>query len=457
MSALPQALPLALSAAFYPPTLLVLLALLTGGHPRRLVLAYFAGAAILTTGAGLIALVLLTQTGATTQESSTASGWLYIAVGMVLLALSRWAWQRKAREPTETRDDSGASRRRIAEWSQRATKSQKWAFALGLLMFLPSPLYLLAIKEISDSGDAKLSNVLAVLICALAVMLFVEVPLVAMFVRPDGVTAGIQRFHRWLRRNGWSFAAGLALIAGISAIAQGIDAQLENCSLVSQAQTQLAGGVPFMSQADAIAALERRTYRPRPLTRSSTRTRRARSTDCGPPRRSSRSSPSSPSISPAASRPSNPAPKPHPDHPPIGRLTRVPPRKRQSAPATQEGKSATIIPTGLGRDPIGACRVHPRGRHGAVGCQPPGGDRGARRPRPGRRWRRRRGARLTYARRIGSRAPHWARARWWRRAVGASQPWLGVTRSPPLERERDTSPPSTWANPITHVKYPDLL
>jgi hypothetical protein len=97
MSALPQALPLALSAAVYPPALLVLLLLLTGRQPRRLVLAYFAGAAILTIGAGLTVLALLTQTGVTTQQSSTASGWLYIAAGVLLLALSRWAWRRDAR------------------------------------------------------------------------------------------------------------------------------------------------------------------------------------------------------------------------------------------------------------------------------------------------------------------------------------------------------------------------
>jgi uncharacterized membrane protein YidH (DUF202 family) len=223
MSALPQALPLALSAAVYPPALLVLLLLLTGRQPRRLVLAYFAGAAILTIGAGLTVLALLTQTGVTTQQSSTASGWLYIAAGVLLLALSRWAWRRKAREPTETRDKS-ASRGRIAEWSQRATTSQKWAFVLGLVMFLPSPLYLLAVKEIADSGDSSSSNALAVLICSVGVMLFVEIPLVAMFIRPGGVAAGIERFHGWLRRNGWSVGAGLALISGIHAIVQGIDA-----------------------------------------------------------------------------------------------------------------------------------------------------------------------------------------------------------------------------------------
>ena len=58
MNALPQALPLALSAAIYPPALLVLLLLLTGEHPRRLVLAYFAGAALMVVSAGLVALTL---------------------------------------------------------------------------------------------------------------------------------------------------------------------------------------------------------------------------------------------------------------------------------------------------------------------------------------------------------------------------------------------------------------
>jgi hypothetical protein len=62
-------------------------------------------------------------------------------------------------------------------------------------MFLPSPLYLLAVKDIADCGDSSSSNVTAVLICAIGVMLFVEIPLVAVFIRPGGVAAGIERFH----------------------------------------------------------------------------------------------------------------------------------------------------------------------------------------------------------------------------------------------------------------------
>jgi hypothetical protein len=65
--------------------------------------------------------------------------------------------------------------------------------------------------------------VLAVLICALAVLLFVEIPLIALFVRPDAVASGLQRAHAWLGRNGWTLIAALALISGGYAIAKGID------------------------------------------------------------------------------------------------------------------------------------------------------------------------------------------------------------------------------------------
>jgi len=223
MSALPQALPLALSAAVYPPALLVLLLLLTGEHPRRLVLAYFAGAALLTIGAGLLGLAILAGAGLTTQDSSTASGWVYIGLGLVLLALAAWAWRRRARDPGESPDEPAGAGGRIARWSRRATASQKWAFVLGLAMFLPSPLYLLAVKDIADSGDSTTSEIFAVVICALGVMLFVELPLIAMFVTPGKVSSDLERFNRWLKRNGWSLAAGLALIAGIYAIIKGID------------------------------------------------------------------------------------------------------------------------------------------------------------------------------------------------------------------------------------------
>ena len=224
MRALSEALPLALSAAIYPPALLVLLLLLTGDHPRRLVLAYFTGAALMVVCAGLVALTVLTESGATSQDSKPASGGVQIAVGIALLGLAAWLWRRRARDPGKPVSDEGPEPGRISLWSQRATTSQKWSFVLGLAMFLPSPLYLLAVQQIADSGSPASSNVLAVLICAMAVLIFVESTVLALFVRPGSVAAALAGTQSWLTRNGWTLGAIAAFAAGVYALGQGVEA-----------------------------------------------------------------------------------------------------------------------------------------------------------------------------------------------------------------------------------------
>lgn len=222
MSALPQALPLALAAAFYPPAIIVLILLLTGEHPRRLVFAYFAGAAVMVVSVGVLVLFVVTGAGATQQDSPTLSAAGDILIGAVLIGLAAWAWKRR-RRPPEPKDDA-ASKGRIGQISDRATASVKWSFVLGLLMFLPSPFYLAAIKDIADSGDSATSQLVAVLICGAAVMLFVEIPVIALVLRPEGLQARLKQFEAWLSGNSWALVAALAAVAGTWLLISGIAA-----------------------------------------------------------------------------------------------------------------------------------------------------------------------------------------------------------------------------------------
>ena len=222
MSALSEAVPLALAAAFYPPAILVVILLLTGEHPRRLVLGYLAGAVLIVGTVGVGGLFLATGTGATEQDNNTASASVDLALGIALLLLAAWAWHRRlrpAKEPDEQAEDG-----RLTRISRRATASVKWAFVLGLLMYLPSPLYLAAIKAVADSDDSTASQLLAVLICALCVMVFVEIPAIFLFVRPEGLKATLERFTAWLSANSWALLAVFAAVAGVWLLSTAISA-----------------------------------------------------------------------------------------------------------------------------------------------------------------------------------------------------------------------------------------
>lgn len=113
MSALREAIPLALAAAFSPAALLVLIVLLTAEHPRRLVFAYLSGAVIFAGTIGVGGLFLLSASGATEQSSRSASSSVDLALGLGLLALAVWAWRRH--QPgggTGNREEAGSPDRK---------------------------------------------------------------------------------------------------------------------------------------------------------------------------------------------------------------------------------------------------------------------------------------------------------------------------------------------------------
>ncbi len=220
MGALPQAVPLALAAAIYPPAIIVCALLLTGDRPRLLVSSYFAGAATVVVGVGIAGLALLDGVGATESQSHRTSAGLDVVLGVVLLALAAWMWPRRDRADRA----QGAPREpgRIARISDHARSSARWAFVLGVAMYLPSPWYLAAVKTIADEGGPTGGNILAVLVCAACVLLFVEVPLVLLLLSPDTLEDRLNRVQAAISRHAWTVGVLLAVIAGAFLLVRGI-------------------------------------------------------------------------------------------------------------------------------------------------------------------------------------------------------------------------------------------
>ncbi|MGZ6608865.1 MAG: hypothetical protein ACXVFI_17575 [Solirubrobacteraceae bacterium] len=62
------------------------------------------------------------------------------------------------------------------------------------------------------------------LICAAGVLIFVETTVLALFIRPGSVAAGLDRTQAWLTQNGWMLGALLAFAAAGYALVEGVGA-----------------------------------------------------------------------------------------------------------------------------------------------------------------------------------------------------------------------------------------
>lgn len=220
MSALPEAIPLALAAAVNAPAIVALILLLSGKHPQRLVLGFLAGAATAVVGIGLVGLLVLSASGATGGEGRSASGGVDLVLGLALVGLSAWAWRRRAHPPREPEGPEDAGR--LARLSDRAATSVRWAFALGLLMYLFSPAYFGAVKAVAYSDSSTTGQLLAVLICAACTLLLVEIPAAWLLVRPDGVKATLERVRDWFATHSWTVVAVVAAAAGAWLLLNGL-------------------------------------------------------------------------------------------------------------------------------------------------------------------------------------------------------------------------------------------
>jgi hypothetical protein len=210
----PQALALALAASIYPPAVLAVIALGRGSQVRSRVLAFVLAAALITYVVGTIVLFLLDEVGATGPHHLTPSAALDLGFGVLLLGFA--VYLRRKQPPSEKPKDSTSK-------IDRYLQSTRLAFVLGITLYvLPSPIYIAAVKEISD---AKLSTggKLLGLLATVAVMLWlIELPMLALLLFPARASDSLEQINAWFTRRGRLLAVLACAAAGVYLIVKGL-------------------------------------------------------------------------------------------------------------------------------------------------------------------------------------------------------------------------------------------
>lgn len=176
----------------------------------RYAFAYLAGAVLAESAATAVVLVGLGESGFTRQRP-TRSGWFYIAVGLLMLAFAVVAFLRSRRRPKESKRDNRVHEGRLAV-----------AFGLGIVMWLPSPTYLAALKQIDDTHSGWALTTVYGAIAVILVLWMVEIPIILFLLWREPVRHHLGRANGWIKRHGPVLLAGLTAVAGVGIVANGI-------------------------------------------------------------------------------------------------------------------------------------------------------------------------------------------------------------------------------------------
>jgi hypothetical protein len=209
----PQALALALAASIYPPAVLAVIALGRGSQVRSRVLAFVLAAAAVTYVVGTVALFLLDEIGATGPHHLTPSAALDLALGVLLLG---FAVRLRRKQPAQAKP-KGSSK------IERYLQSRRLAFVLGLTLYvLPSPIYLAAVKEISDAKLSTSGKLLGLLVTVAVMLWLIELPMLALLVVPSRASTSLEQINAWFTRNGRLLAVLACAAAGAYLIVKGL-------------------------------------------------------------------------------------------------------------------------------------------------------------------------------------------------------------------------------------------
>ncbi|HSS59071.1 MAG TPA: GAP family protein [Solirubrobacteraceae bacterium] len=215
---------LGLRAAINPILVGVVLVILASPRPKALLGAYVAGGMIVSVAIGIAAVSLASSTGAVKPTTSTTNGLVDLVLGLLLLAVSAWFATGRAERRHAGKVAAAAGRPKKPSVSDRLLGGSRatMAFAAGMLLTLPSALYLAALKDIAEAGVSTGEELLAILLFNVLMLSPALIPLVLLAVVPDGTKAAVERSDRWMREHQKPLVTVVAGAIGVYLTVQGI-------------------------------------------------------------------------------------------------------------------------------------------------------------------------------------------------------------------------------------------
>jgi Sap, sulfolipid-1-addressing protein len=194
----PEAVSLALAASLYPPALAAVIALGHGAEVRLRVVLFVAAAYVTSLVTGAAMLLLFEELSATHEAVLRPTAGLYALAGVALLVV---AARLRARTPRPASASKGPSR------VDRYLGSRRLVVLLGIVLYaVPSPIFVGAVKVISDTGASTGLELLYLVEMLLIMLWLIEVPMLMLIAFPVRALAALETVNAWFIRHGRALA-----------------------------------------------------------------------------------------------------------------------------------------------------------------------------------------------------------------------------------------------------------
>ena len=203
----PEAIPLAVAAGFFPAGLAAVVWYLSRPGGFRLAVVYTAGAAAATLGSGVALLAVLGSGRVVPETPPTVMAAVEVAVGAAVLVASAWVVAAAPRRAT-LRPPSGGS--------------YLGAFGLGLAMWTPSIAYVLAVEAIAAARLRPSASALNLVVVDAIILAMAWGPLLAYRAAPDAASQLLTRLAAWLHARTRPLTAVFGGLGGTYLVGRGI-------------------------------------------------------------------------------------------------------------------------------------------------------------------------------------------------------------------------------------------